>query len=135
MKNTFPKQERLASRIRIEELFSNGEGFCIYPFRILYYFSPEETPGVHILFSVPKKKFKKAIERNRIKRLCRESYRVQKHELLEKNLNCSFSLNIGIIYTGNQADISLEIIQTVIKQILNRLIHITASKESKPECL
>lgn len=135
MKNTLPKQERLASRSCIEDLFSNGESFSIYPFRILYCFSPGESPGVRILFSVPKKKFKKAVERNRIKRLCRESYRIQKHELLERNLNSSFCLNIGMIYTGNQADISLEEIQTVMKQVLNRLIHITTAKESKPECL
>ncbi len=135
MKNTLSKHERLASRSRIEELFSNGQSFCIYPFRIIYYYSLCESPGVRILFSVPKKKFKKAVERNRIKRLCRESYRVQKQGLLEKNLYFSFCLNVGVIYTGNQADISLEDIKTAMEQVLNRLINITVARESKPECL
>ena len=97
IKNTFPKKEKLCGEIRIGRLFAEGEAFIAYPLRVVYKFSEErEDSGVKILISVPKKKIKKAVHRNRIKRQIREAYRLNKAVLLESCLNNDKSLKIEI---------------------------------------
>jgi ribonuclease P protein component len=126
MKYTLSKKERLSSGKRIEQLFSSGQTFNVYPIRVIYFLGHTESPGIQVLFSVPKKRFKKAVDRNRIKRLLREAYRLQKHGLLEKTNSYSLCLHIGLIYTGSLPDIPYEEIGTAMQQILDRLIKITA---------
>ncbi len=95
--------ERLKLRKKIETLFQTGEAFSAFPLRVIYRFTGRETPGaapVQVGFSVPKKKMRKAVHRNRIKRLLRESWRLQKHQLypfLPDNLQ----LHCFFIFTGN----------------------------------
>ncbi len=125
MKYTLSKKERLSSGKRIEQLFSTGRTFNVFPLRVFYYFAASEAPGIQVLFSVPKKKFKKAVDRNRIKRLFREAYRLQKHALLEHTESYSLCLNIALIYTGSLPDIPFEEISTAMKHTLDRLIKIT----------
>ena len=83
---TLHKTERLSSKKLIERLFGGGnKSFPAFPIRVVYmYQEPEETlSDVSILISVPKKRFKHAVDRNRVKRQIREAYRHQKHILLE----------------------------------------------------
>lgn len=80
------KNEKLKSRKAVEELFARGKGQNIFPVRISYKFLPieeGEKAGLQIGVSVSKKHFKKAVDRNRIKRLLREAYRLQKNDLLD----------------------------------------------------
>lgn len=79
---TLTKSERLCSRILFGELMASGVSFVKYPFRVVYKVSsqPGDCPG-RIAISAGKKKFKRAVQRNRIKRLVRESYRLHKSEL------------------------------------------------------
>ncbi|PID69572.1 MAG: ribonuclease P protein component [Flavobacteriales bacterium] len=82
MRQTFNKDERLKSKKIIEELFKKGQNLYAYPLLLKYL--PIEHPGnfpVQIAFSVPKKKIKKATQRNRIKRQLREIYRQHKNDL------------------------------------------------------
>jgi ribonuclease P protein component len=74
------KTERLKSRKAIQTLFEQGRGFNQPPLRIVYHLSEEK--GAKAGFSVSKRNFKRAVDRNRIKRLLREAYRLQKNELL-----------------------------------------------------
>ncbi len=77
-KYTFPKRERLCSIKSIDSLFSGGESFIAYPLRVVYRIETEndETQrSASLLISVSKKKFKRAVKRNRVKRLIREAYR------------------------------------------------------------
>ncbi|MFM7852541.1 MAG: ribonuclease P protein component [Flammeovirgaceae bacterium] len=84
MKFTFKKEERLSSKKQIEELFTKGSYFYLYPFKIVYL--PAVTPPTQLLISVSARLFKKAVHRNLIKRRIREAYRLQKHQLgYEKN--------------------------------------------------
>ncbi|HPD59040.1 MAG TPA: ribonuclease P protein component, partial [Paludibacteraceae bacterium] len=69
----FPKSERLNSKIKIDRLFTDGKAFLVYPLRTVYFISSENPSELEVLISVPKKKFKKAVHRNRIKRLIREA--------------------------------------------------------------
>lgn len=80
-KFTLGKKERLKSRKLIEELFSKGKSFTIQPLRVIYLF--KET-GLQMGAGASARHFKKAVDRNRIKRLIREAYRLQKPELEEK---------------------------------------------------
>ncbi len=77
---TFPKKERLKSKKLIQKLFARGKTHASFPLRLIYLDCdlPEDVVA-QAGFSVPKRNFKKAVHRNRIKRLMRESYRLQKH--------------------------------------------------------
>ena len=101
MKNTFKKVERLNKKKHITELFQKGSSFYIYPFKILFLDGSdldEANPDCHqILISVPKRLFKRAVDRNRIKRLTREAYRLNKNELEIRH-----KLLIAYIYTAKK---------------------------------
>ena len=81
---TFSKDERLCSKPLIEKLIQKGNSFNGFPFKISWMEIQESTAPVKILISVPKRKFKKAVDRNKIKRLIREGYRKNKHLLIDR---------------------------------------------------
>jgi len=81
--NTFNKEERLCSRKLIDLLFKDGSSFLLYPFRISYLLT--ETPHIfpaQVVINVSKKRYKRAVDRNLIKRRTREAYRIQKQQQL-----------------------------------------------------
>ena len=104
---TLGKNERLKSRKQIEQLFSEGRKFTVTPFRVFYLF---QAPLIsdHLRFKlqfgvgVSVKNFKRAVDRNRIKRLTREAYRLQKNELAEKLKVSGSKLNVFFIYTAKE---------------------------------
>ncbi len=80
VKFTFKKSERLSSKKDIQELFNNGSSFYLYPFKVITL--PADTSKLHqVLFSVPKRLFKRAVDRNLLKRRMREAYRLNNSEL------------------------------------------------------
>ena len=104
---TLGKNERLKSRKQIELLFSEGKKFVVAPFRVFYLF--ENPPAINnsqtaLQFGVgvSSKHFKKAVDRNRIKRLTREAYRLQKNDLKEKLKLKGRQLNLFVIYTSKE---------------------------------
>jgi ribonuclease P protein component len=121
-KNTFPKNEKLCGEIRIGKLFAEGEAFIAYPLRVVYKFSDKyDDSGVKILISVPKKKFKKAVQRNRIKRLIREAYRHNKVTLMENCKRNDKSLQIAVIYLADKLPEYL-VIDNKVKQALSKIL-------------
>ena len=83
--NGFCKEERLCSKKLIEELFSSGsKSVSVHPIRAVYRigrYSSDAT--VSVMMSVSKRHFHNAVDRNRVKRQLRESYRLQKSVLLK----------------------------------------------------
>jgi ribonuclease P protein component len=77
-----PKKQKLKSRKDIDALFAGGKGFSVFPVRVTYLLLEGEA-GAQMGVGASKRNFKKAVERNRIKRLLREAYRLQKGALLE----------------------------------------------------
>ncbi|MBC7913793.1 MAG: ribonuclease P protein component [Pyrinomonadaceae bacterium] len=121
---TFTKEERLCSKRLLEKLFHNGSSFLVYPFRIVSL--PQEllsTSPAQVVIAVSKRKFKRAVDRNLIKRRIREVYRLNKQEILysflrDRNLN----LLISIHYIGK--DIAeYAFMEKKLKQALGKLIN------------
>lgn len=82
---TLPKRERLHLKRDLDLLFDNGQSFVAYPLRVVYLISttPREERA-QMMVSVGKKYFRRAVKRNRIKRLVRECYRLNKHAWLSQ---------------------------------------------------
>lgn len=100
------KAERVKKRKLIDQLFKTGQSFAIYPYRVFYILQPvtgvsPEVP-LQVGVGVSKKHFKKAVHRNRIKRLTREAYRLQKLQLLQAVTAKQHNLTIFFIYTGKE---------------------------------
>jgi len=103
---SFPKKEKLTSKVIIDRLFKDGDSKFKYPFRILFLSDEKYSePVPQILISVSKRNFKRAVDRNRIKRLIREAYRLQKEQLL--SLFPSNPSHLAILYTAKE-EIQLE---------------------------
>lgn len=85
---TFGKEERLCSRTLIDRLFhkDGSRSMAAYPLRLVYMKTQdgEDIPPAQMLVSVPKRCFKRAVKRNRVKRQVREAYRKNKHILYDK---------------------------------------------------
>jgi ribonuclease P protein component len=101
---TFTKEERLCNKRLIDELFHNGSSFLCYPFKAswLLVTEPQQVP-VQILFSVSKKRYKRAVDRNLIKRRMREAYRLSKQQQLYDQLNdANKRIILSIGYIGKE---------------------------------
>jgi ribonuclease P protein component len=99
---TFKKEEKLKSRKAIEQLFKDGKSFSNFPFRILWKFNATSITPLQSGFAVSSRHFKKAVDRNRIKRLMREAYRLQKNSLQERVIQQQKHLAVFFIYVGNE---------------------------------
>jgi len=115
---TFHKNERLNSRKQIQELFDKGSSFFLFPIKVVYLPAPPDSPN-QVLFSVPKRNFKKAVDRNKIKRRLRESYRSNKMllKVADNKINSYF---IAYIYVARQI-LSYKEIDDKLKSSLGRL--------------
>lgn len=125
---TLQKKERLNSKILIEKLFSGGsKSLPAFPLRIVYMPIEEEEeedyPTLSILISVPKKKFKRAVKRNRVKRQIREAYRKNKFILKDVLDKENKKAAIAFIWLGNELYESSDIENKVVK-----LLQLTAEK-------
>lgn len=104
MKENLTKEERLNGNKAIDSLFSAGDSFISYPLRIVFRIRELDVniPNVRMMVSVSKKKFKRANKRNRIKRLVRESFRLNKTEFYKICQEYKLAVDISFLYLKNE---------------------------------
>ena len=114
MANTLCKAERLNSKILIEKMFAGGsKSFSIFPLRVVYMPVENQDVQASILLSVSKKRFKRAVKRNRVKRQLREAYRMHKHQLLQILTDKQQQLAIAFIYLSDELTSSVKIAEII----------------------
>ncbi|MBS7232927.1 ribonuclease P protein component [Flavobacterium psychroterrae] len=119
MNFTYPKNERLKSKTTIDLLFSDGKSVSKYPLRLVYRqaeVGAEEKIKMGV--SVSKKYFKKAVDRNYFKRVLRETYRLNKHLLLD-NIEQSYSI---MFFYQTKDRLSYEEINTKTIQLFEKFL-------------
>ena len=117
----FPREERLKSRTSIGLLFSrNSRSVAESGLRLVWRPAPEPlVRGVQVLVAAPKKRFKHAVVRNRVKRLLREAWRMERGTLPDEWLADQNPKLIGLIYTG-KADPTLSGLRATLRILLDR---------------
>jgi len=111
---TLKKSERLSQKKLIQELFDKGSSFYLYPFKV--FFLLNERPTHQMMASVPKSIFKRAVDRNTVKRRIREGYRLNKAKLVSDKF-----FFIAYIYTAKEILPSAFIHQKIVLSF-NKLI-------------
>ena len=114
MNVTFPKSEKLCSDIAIDTLYKTGKKFVAWPMRITYL--PITDAPTQVLIWAPKSLFKHAVDRNHMRRLMREAYRLNKHILCEENNYYHLAFN----YIDKQTQ-DFHVIEKAMKKALQRL--------------
>ncbi len=121
--NSFSKKEHLCGETRINTLFTTGNAFIVFPLRVVYILesAANNNEAANVMVSVPKKRFKRAVKRNRLKRLMREAYRLNKHELIEELENNLLHINVSFQYIADE-ELDFETIEKKMKVVLQKLI-------------
>jgi ribonuclease P protein component len=121
MKNTLKKTERLKHESFIQRLFKEGKSFGAFPLRVVWIETENQAfpigAPVQVAFSVAKKNFKHAHDRNRIKRQLREAYRLQKEPLFNHFLRENKRCFLMIMYVGKEHSPSADITNKMQKII------------------
>ena len=127
------KNERLHSKKSIKELFDKGSSFFLYPFKVIHLtLDGAATETNQVLFSVSKRKIKKAVHRNLVKRRIKEAYRLNKSLITSS----ATKNTIALIYVASELE-SFHTIQNKVQRILkkiadlNHLSHIEQNDEQK----
>ena len=120
---TLGKNERLKQRRFIEQLFKEGKTFSVFPYRVSFLFLQDLEAPLQAGFSASTRNFKRAVDRNRIKRITREAYRLQKNNLRTELVNRNKKLAVFFVYTDKQLP-AFEVIKDRIQVALQKLITI-----------
>jgi len=118
---TLKKDERIRGSKQIEYLFVNGLSFVSYPLRVVFIEQSRVTSSqVSIFVSVPKKKIKSAVARNRVRRLIHEAYRLNKYTFDRNCLNENQMLEIAFVYLKNEMS-DYETIERSVRKALKEI--------------
>ena len=119
---TFSKKEKLCSQKIIGELFISGNSFLCYPLKVIWKISPgfSTVSPVQIAFSVPKRNFKRAHDRNYLKRRMREAYRLHKSQLYGAMNSSEAELAIMIVYIGKER-LQYKELETAMVKVISRM--------------
>lgn len=122
MTEKFTKSERLCSRKAIGHLFEDGREVFLYPFRLLWNYAENDSRSrARVAIAVPRKKIRKAVHRNRVKRLIREAYRRNKHIIYENHRFYGRNIDMVIIYVSGSIH-NYDHINLRLAELLKRLV-------------
>jgi len=132
LKNTFHKQERLSGKKAIDSLFAKGKGSSITPLKLIIKSSLKtQIFPARAMFVVPKKKFRRAHDRNLLKRRMREAYRLHKSSFYDSLNEKGLKVSCAFLYTGGKPDTYAVIEKSLIdllSQSVNKLKSPTQTK-------
>jgi len=119
---TFKKEERLSRKKLIDELFDSGSSFYLSPLKVLILEKDFEfNSPAQVLITVSSKTFSKAVDRNKIKRLIRESYRLNKHLLYDELKKKDKKILVGFLYSSKKIE-SFSLIEENVVASLQKII-------------
>lgn len=121
-----PKEERLCNKISIGKLFTTGESFIAYPFRVVYNFIDDQEVPASMFISVPKRHFKRAVHRNQIRRRSREAYRLNKHNLISVLNKENKKIEFAIIYLDKEIE-EYNKLEPKMQKVIEKLIKIATN--------
>lgn len=120
----FKKEEKVTGEDRIDSLFAKGKSFVAFPLRVVYLNTQFSIPSpISVLVSVPKKRIKSAVKRNRIKRQVREAYRLNKHyldALIPQNID--LHLDIAFVFVKEEL-VDFSVIEKGMRKGLTEMVH------------
>ncbi|MDD4969546.1 MAG: ribonuclease P protein component [Paludibacter sp.] len=120
--NTFSKSEHLCGEKRITRLFTQGDAFIAYPLRVVFMIEPKkDVEPASVLVSVPKKRFKRAVKRNRLKRLMREAFRLNKGMIIDALNDKQLQIHVAFNYVSDD-ELDFATVEKKMKTSLQRLI-------------
>jgi len=121
MPNCFPKSEKLCGQLRISALYKEGKRFVAYPLRVTYQRFEDDTQPPQVLIWAPKSLFKHATDRNRLRRLIREAYRLQAEPLRTycAEHHCSFRIAFNYM---DRAELPYHQIEKAMRKALKRIL-------------
>lgn len=122
MDHTFGKKYKLCSKIEIEKTYREGAVAKAFPFFSKYVVSSSDELKLRIVFVVPKKKFRLATTRNRIRRYIRESVRIEKNQLEEILRSKQLNLQLFLAYNGEE-NLTLPETQKGIRKLFKKIIY------------
>lgn len=118
---TFPRDNRLRTKSEFAALFESGKPISNYPVKTIFLFTRQEVSVCQFGISVPKRNFKRAVKRNRIKRLMREVIRKRKSVLEQACKDAGLGLKVLFVYQNNQLP-DYELIDQKLIHSLNKLL-------------
>ena len=118
MNESFGKNEKLKSKMLIDKLFAEGKSVKTFPLLLVYLPLSEAGDCNKTAVSVPKRNFKKAVDRNHLKRLMREAFRKNKY-LVYNNLNSTYAFMF--IYTGREK-VTYDKLFSTVEGLLKNLV-------------
>ncbi|MHA6279005.1 ribonuclease P protein component [Salinimicrobium sp. CAU 1759] len=132
MNESFGKKEKLKSKVMIDRLFAEGNSVKKYPLRLVYLPLKDPSEKLNkVAVSVPKRNFKRAVDRIKIKRLMREAYRKNKY-LVNSNLAGNYALML--IYTGREIWTYTDLFRSS-QELLKRFVEQEKMKEHEKDTL
>ena len=118
----FPKAHRICRKLDFQHIFNQGQSHYVYPVKMLYVMRPDagQEAGVKVGVIVPKRLFRHAVARNRLKRLLREAYRLNQRDLTEKAIRDGVQWQLLFIYTAQRMH-AFHKVEDAVKNLINSI--------------